>query len=229
MKCSDIQYIIDEIGDLDRLPPEAARHVDACRACERFGLELVSLRSLLREPGRMQAPADFDLRLARRLREARQTPARRPFLAWLATPRHGLAAAAAAALLVTGGLAVSRVATDEVAPAQLETAVVAPEPAPSPSAATPPADPPTGESTGAGFVAGYVSTPRGSERSQALAVRASTTRRQTAPRRAEPHDAMILVSDERGTHMVSVPAVLVGAEQILPTVGAAPASAGVAF
>jgi hypothetical protein len=221
MTCTEIQYLIDEIGDLDRLPPDAARHVDACRACERFGRELVSLRSLLREPGRMQAPADFDARLARRLRTARATRERRPVLAWLAAPRHGLAATAAAALLVVGGLAVSRVATEQTAPAPADVAVVAPAP---PTSGTPglttPGDPTEPESVDPGPRQLVAGTPSSAQR------RTQTPRPRS---QAQQQDAMILVSDDAGTHMVNVPAVLVGAEQILPTAGATPTSAGVAF
>jgi hypothetical protein len=227
MTCTEIQYLIDEIGDLDRLPPDAARHVDACRACERFGHELVSLRSLLREPGRLQAPADFDARLARRLRTARETRARRPVLAWLAVPRHGFAATAAAALLVVGGLTVSRVTTQPDTPAPSEIAVSAPAPQATGTGLSAITDPERSSNAGLlGDPAQGASSVRARDVSH---VRVSTARRQTSSRRTAPQDTMVLMSDAAGTHMVNVPAVLVGAEQILPTAGAAPSSAGVAF
>lgn len=216
MTCTEIQCLIDDIGDLDRLPPDAARHVDACRACERFGRDLVSLRSLLREPGRLQAPADFDTRLATRLRTARQTRERRPVLAWLAVPRQGFAATAAAALLVVGGFTVSRVTTEPGLPAPADVAVVAPV---APRSGTPNA-PIVPKSIDPGPRPVVFGTPSG------------TSRRAQAPRsrsQAQQQDAMILVSDDAGTHMVNVPAVIVGAEQILPTAGTTSTSAGVAF
>ena len=62
MNCSECQRIIDDVADMDRLPPEAARHAAACAACERFGDDLGRLRSLLREPERVTAPEGFDAR-----------------------------------------------------------------------------------------------------------------------------------------------------------------------
>src|SRR5215218_6689347 len=103
MNCSKYRLQIDTARDMDRLPPEAARHVAACDECERFGRELFELRALLREPGRISAPDDFDARLARRLREAKTAPAARPAWSWLVLPQTGLAAAAAALVLVVSG------------------------------------------------------------------------------------------------------------------------------
>ena len=68
INCTEFRSIVDDIGDLDRLPPEAFRHVEHCDPCGAFGRELVTLRALLREPARIAATADFDARLARAIR-----------------------------------------------------------------------------------------------------------------------------------------------------------------
>src|SRR5687768_7761397 len=102
MTCTEIQRIIDDVGDLDRLPPAAARHADTCAACARFGRDLVALRALLREPGRIRAPEDFDARLSRRLVAARAARERRPRWAWLAAPGPAFAATSAAVVLLVG-------------------------------------------------------------------------------------------------------------------------------
>ena len=220
MKCSKIQLLIDDVGDLDRLPVEAARHVAACAACERFGRDLAELRALLREPGRVSAPADFDARLARRLRAARELPA--PRRSWVAAlvPAHGLATAAALGLLVCGSVAVTRVMTTETAPvsrpgnvAKAETAAV--------EATRPTVGPPE--------IADRPASPV----RVALKPRAQSQRKLTEPARAAASDAMILVRDEAGTRVYNIPTVLVGGERIVPAVAttAAPESsdAGVAF
>src|SRR5206468_7819295 len=89
----------------------------ACAACERFGRDLLALRALLRETGRVAAPPDFDARLARRLGAARAAAPRPTAWSWLLAPRHGLATAAAVIVLAVGTVAVSRMAMTPEAPA----------------------------------------------------------------------------------------------------------------
>ena len=224
MTCRKIQHLIDEIGDLDRLPPEAARHVDACAACARFGSDLARLRALLREPARVAAPSDFDARLARRLREAKAPRRRAAAWSWLAAPGHALAATSAAAVLVLGGLAASRLATDRAASAPVETAATAPAPSAGSGIDTPPVAPSVGATSAAAPSPVRVAPP-------VRQVRVAATRPQVPPvRRVRPaRDAMMLVSDQNGTHLVSVPTVLVGAEHALPTGGLTSEDVGVAF
>ncbi len=217
MTCSKTQLLIDEIGSLDRLPPEAARHVDACRACERFGNELFRLRSLLREPDRIPAPADFDAGLARRLRAVRAETPRRSVWTWVGVPSHGLATAAALVLVAFGSVAVWRSAySTEPAPRLTSTPVEVAHVDPPASTFVPPA-PPTGDTVKvAQTQPKRVSRPGNAQR--VVPVPAS--------------DAMLLVSDEAGTRMVSVPTVLVGSESAVPaSIAAAPSTsdASVAF
>src|SRR5262245_1761784 len=108
MKCAQCRSLIDDIGDMDRLPSDAARHVAACGECERFGAELIALRSLLREPARVTAPDSFDAGLARRLRTAKASPPSRVALLWSFRPQTSLAAAAAFVLVCSGAFVVSR-------------------------------------------------------------------------------------------------------------------------
>jgi hypothetical protein len=228
MRCKEVRSIVDEARDLDRLPLEAARHVASCEACERFGRDLAALRALLREPGRVSAPPDFDAGLARRLRAAQAPAPPRAPLAWFAVPTHLLATAAGVGLVAFGTFTVVQTVsrptnsnpTNQIA--TIPTNASAPMPkagelAPGVSTAAPPS------------VAVNVSAPP--------AVRASRpASRQMPPRPSVrddlPDQAMLLVSDGRGTRVVSVPTVLVGSERVVPTsVGVAASSGpvGVAF
>ncbi len=105
MDCSRAQMVIDEVGDLDRLPLDAARHVAACPACERFGIELLELRALLREPDRISVPPNFDIALAKRVRESRALSSRSHHgLGWLTVPRQALVGAMALCIIGLGTL-----------------------------------------------------------------------------------------------------------------------------
>ena len=213
MKCAQCQSIIDDIGDMDRLPNDAARHVAACAACERFGVELLALRRLLREPARVTAPESFDIGLARRLREARSTPPSRLAMLWSLRPQTSLAAAAAFLMVCSGALVVSRYAASPeslskqpvmVATNKATNSVALPIEAPAfpqPAEAGP-------ESAGLRTVSALPS----------VGVRAQRAGGRTRMAGHSPNsgDAMLLVSDESGSRLVNVPGVLIGSEMIVP-------------
>jgi len=227
MRCKQIQSIVDEVGDLDRLPVEAARHVAGCVACEQFGRDLVALRTLLRSPDRVVAPADFDDRLALRLRNARTTPeSARPRFAWFAMPTQALASAAAVALIAAGSFAVyqvSRPTNANLTGPKVVTVAngdTAQPTSPSSKIASPPVSDepsPTGAGVPVPVSTGHVRPLRPAPR--------------TAVRENRPEEAMLLISDGGGTRVVSVPSVLVGSERLVPSSSstASTADASVAF
>lgn len=208
MNCPECQRIIDDVGDMDRLPPEAARHAAACAACERFGRDLVRLRALLREPARVAAPADFDVALSRRLRAARAAKPARAAWIWGILPEHGLAAAAAVVVLLGAAVAVDRFGVE---PPLEPSDVATNRPLPSPPvevAAEPPVVPsPNTEpddltlSRPGNVRVAHRATPR-------------VARRAVEP--APAAETMIFVSDSRGARVVSVPQVLVGSAPVVP-------------
>jgi hypothetical protein len=231
MDCRKAQSIVDDVGDLDRLPPEAARHVAGCADCERFGDDLVRLRALLREPARVAAPEDFDAQLARRLRAARSTTrVSRPVSAWRWLPDQGLAAAAAIVLVVASAAVVDRVLFD--APPAAETTVAEAGPT------APPVPAPIAEAPAPGSEATVAPAEIDTHEAQPAIARVARAER-VLPRRAArpeiapaPREAMVHVSDARGSRVVEVPEVLVGAEQLVPaadTTDAAFASRRVSF
>jgi hypothetical protein len=204
--CVRHQYIIDEVGDLDRLPLETSRHVDACEDCARFGRDLVALRELLREPGRVAAPADFDVRLAARLAAVKAAPPS-PRWTWVAAHRAPLAAAACLAVAVSSTLALRSLPAES--PVQTPYEVV--------SAAEPiaPATPPAPESGPTPVAPDPVAL-------ETTIAAAPSTRMARAARpavvRPSPAtgDLEIVVQGTGGTHLVSVEPVLYGAQEILP-------------
>lgn len=214
MKCAQCQSIIDEIGDMDRLPNDASRHVAACAACERFGVELLALRSLLREPPRVTAPETFDIGLARRLREARSTPPSRMAVLWSLRPQTSLAAAAAFLMVCSGALVVSRYAAS---PESLSNQPVIVATNRATNSVAIPVDVPTfpqlaesgSESAGLRTVSAL---PSDGVRAQ----RAGGRTRMTG-HSSNSGDAMLLVSDESGSRLVNVPGILIGSEMIVPS------------
>ena len=207
MSCSQVQHIIDEIGDLDRLPPETSRHVAACARCARFGRELIALRALLREPGRVAAPPDFDARLAERLAARPATVAPR---AWVY--QRPLAAAASVAILLSGAVALSRLTAPERPGTVAVDESVPNEPAPHrpPDAGLPvPPDPAVSPSSRAAVESTRAASPP-SHAARAVSARAA---RHEAP--AAPTEVMFFVRDTAGSRVVSVPEVLVGAQTIV--------------
>lgn len=213
MKCAQCQLLIDDIGDMDRLPSDAARHVATCQACERFGVDLIALRRLLREPARVSAPDSFDIALARRLRAARTAPPSRLAILWAMRPQTSLAAAAAFLLVCSGALVVSRyaIAPDASSGNELVVASNRPlNPEVVPSGDLPVSAPIVEPGLEPGLeTISMVSN--GGVRPQRAVVRT-----RTAGRRADTTDAMLLVSDERGSRLVNVPGVLIGSEMIVP-------------
>lgn len=213
MKCAQCQLLIDDIGDMDRLPSDAARHVATCPACERFGVDLISLRRLLREPARVTAPDSFDIALARRLRAARTAPPSRLAILWALRPQTSLAAAAAFLLVCSGALIVSRYAVSPDTASGPGLVVASNRPV-SPEVVRP------GEATIStpvvepGMVAGLESV--SSTSNGDLRANRAVVRTRTAGRRVDSTDAMLLVSDERGSRLVNVPGVLIGSEMIVP-------------
>lgn len=195
---------------MDRLPPAASRHAEHCPACARFGNELVALRTLLREPGRVPAPPDFDIRLAARMREHRRSSRPAPAWAWL--HRRPLAAAASFVIVLSGTVAVTQLTP---APAPQSTATTSP-------ATSPPVEPITAAPAPSANDGGQSPLPRrvlGMPRSapHSATVRTVSHRIQRPPAR---EDAMIFVRDTVGARVVSVPDVLVGAQEIVAPVSA---------
>ena len=213
MKCAQCQSIIDDIGDMDRLPNDAARHVSTCAACERFGVELLALRSLLREPARVTAPETFEIGLARRLREARSTPPSRLAVLWSLRPQTSLAAAAAFLMVCSGALVVSRYAAS---PESLSNQPIIVATNKATNSVALPVDVPV-------FPQPAESGPESAGLQTVAALPSNNVRVQRAGGRtrmtghsSNSDDAMLLVSDESGSRLVNVPGVLIGSEMIVP-------------
>jgi hypothetical protein len=215
--CTRHQAVIDDVGDLDRLPVETSRHVDACAECARFGRELVELRLLLREPDRISPPPDFDARLAARLQRVKVASG--PWAWTIAHQRH-LAAAACIVVAVTTAVtfrtnpgAVSSVASPEVAVASVA-----------------PREPDALEPQVPAF-----EQPVLDEKSQSVSHPELVARRETphrvarasTPRTAPPSEEIrIFVQDAQGARIVSFEPVIYGAQTILPDMVAAGRSEG---
>ena len=214
MKCAQCQSLIDDIGDMDRLPSDAARHVAACTACERFGVELIGLRRLLREPARVAAPESFDTDLARRLRASKAASPSRLALLWALRPQTSLAAAAAFLLVCSGALVVSRYAMSPEAGSEPNMVVATNRP---PATAQEPQSERLPEPNGvaAGQTGSVLPNVASVSYDGTRASRAAGRSRMTN-RRLDSGDAMLLVSDDQGSRLVDVPSVLVGSEMIVP-------------
>lgn len=212
MTCSKHQRIIDDIGDLDRLPPESARHVDACRTCSEFARNLVALRALLNEQGRVTAPSDFDARLARRIRDVRTPAAPAGVLEWFAVPQRMLAGAAAFALVAAGAFVV---ATYQAGSHVQDSGQVAT------NRSVPPREPLVEQPAVATIdptpdLPGVTGTSHNNTLSHPVLSRPGNRRLQGVSRNTGQDEAMILVQDSAGARIVNVPRVLVGAERIVP-------------
>src|SRR5687768_1549758 len=213
VSCSDYQRLVDDIGDVDRLPAGASRHGDGCESCARFGRELLALRALLKEPARVPAPADFDARVARAIRA--RSSERPPRPAWRLPLSAPMAAATAGIVLAAGAAVLSGLPGRDAAgpmdqPAPVDIAVNGRDDAP-----TEPTEPTATASDDVAFALDRVDAPP--------AVRAShraVGSRPVAPRlrRAATMsgDATFLIGDAAGVRVVSVPRVIVGAQEILP-------------
>ena len=212
MNCSECQRIIDDVADMDRLPPEAARHAAACAACERFGDDLGRLRSLLREPERVTAPEGFDAALARRLRAARQAKPARAGWAWTLLPEHGLAAAAAVVILLGAAVAVDRLGPDTPQPTELA-GVDTPLPPPAADLTARPDPDRRADVEESPDVEPAVTS---SAAPPVRVVRHTRSAPRPSARAAEPAESMLFVSDARGARVVSVPQVLVGSAPVVP-------------
>lgn len=92
--CKVYREEIEELAGVGRLSLEARAHVNACEACSGFEQEGATLRRLVRELERVEAPADFEFRLRARMAASRGGR-RKPF-----RPAYGFAALAAAALFL---------------------------------------------------------------------------------------------------------------------------------
>jgi hypothetical protein len=213
--CSRHQHIIDAVGDLDRLPPETSRHVDACVACETFGRDLVALRALLREAGRVTTPVDFDARLAERLRGRR--PAAAASWSWSAH-RAPLAAAACLVVALSSALALRSLPGEEP---------VKPAPSSEVASAAPDADTPdTPAAEEVPVIVANVDSPLPYRRDGQVALRASRVERRVARpsgpslARVPEEEVEIYFRDTQGAHVVNFGPVLYGAQQILPAVAA---------
>jgi hypothetical protein len=208
MTCRRHQLVIDDVGDMDRLPLETSRHVDGCVECEQFGRELIGLRALLREQERVTPPVDFDVRVAELVRA--HGASQRGAWAWAARHQRPLAAAACIVVAVTTALTFRAnpdavpgpiVATDIAIPIGVAPTVVSPltaTDAPTPVEAREPLAAPA---------------PRLAERRQARA----------AGQRRDPSldEVRIYVQDAEGARVVSFDPVIFGAHEILPAAVAA--------
>lgn len=213
MKCSQSQLVLDEIGDMDRLPSDVARHVAACAECERFGTELIALRSLLREPPRVAAPDTFEIGLARRLRAAKSTPPSRLALLWSLRPQTSLVAAAAFLFVCSGALVVSRYATTpEPGSSPI---VVATNRSVSSEASVAKVDQGVPTFVQPAPIEPSVQVASVDSAEPERAVRA-VGRPRGAARDSLSSDAMLLVIDDEGSRIVDVPRILVGSEMIVP-------------
>jgi hypothetical protein len=205
--CAHHQFIIDEVGDLDRLPVETSRHVDACDACARFGRDLIALRALLREPERIAPPSDFDLRVAERLRahKAASGGAR----AWAARNQRYLAAAACLVITVTTAISFRAVPSAEPPPVSgtIAFTVSSDEPLRSQLPAIPSDEESGGPASGQATVA-YARESRSPER--------RTARHASARRGGGDDEVRIYVQDSAGARVVSFEPVIYGAHEILP-------------
>lgn len=95
--CNNIKRLIDEAEQPELLPFEATHHLNACAPCRQFADERTSLRGLLNQMPRVNAPVNFDAQL-----KARITTAKAPSsLAWL-SPALYLRFGAVTAVLVVG-------------------------------------------------------------------------------------------------------------------------------
>jgi hypothetical protein len=200
--CTEHRLIVDEVGDLDRLPPATSRHVDGCAECARFGRELVALRTLLREPERVAPPSDFDTRVAAIVREHKAPPA--GTLAWAARYSRPLATAACLAVAVTLTLALR---PDQNAALEPDPGAVTTLALPTPEAPAP--APPSPE-----VVADARMAP--------VPASAARARRPERPareqREAADPEVRIYIQDAEGARVVSFDPVLHGAQEILPPV-----------
>lgn len=210
MKCSRVQLAIDEIGDLDRLPVDIARHVDRCDDCQRFGAELLALRSLLREPDRISPPEDFDQKLAARL-AGRTLDRPSGFVRfWNIGPKPAFASAVALVILGVGTLSVARLVSEPEPASTARNAAVAManEAGSSPTSTTGVISEPTlAVDPAPPGIVHTAYTPGHSAPSHA---------RKPVARDRGTADTMVFVRDELGARVVNVPAVLVGSENILP-------------
>jgi hypothetical protein len=93
--CKAYREEIEELAGVGRLSLEARAHVNACAPCHALEQERASLRSLVRELEKVEAPADFEFRLRARMASSRGGGRRNPF-----RPVYGFAAIAAAALFL---------------------------------------------------------------------------------------------------------------------------------
>lgn len=216
LSCSDFKLLADDFGDLERMPPEAYRHSEGCADCARFARELAALRALLREPARVTAPPDFDARLARALRErdGQREPGRSRGWAFSAQ----MAAAAASVVLAVGavffvGLPGGGDTEPDHAPVTVATntnTALGNSGAP-----LPPTD------LAVPDVAAEVSVDV-----PTLRVSSGRSTPVSRPRRMarEAREATIVLGDAAGVRVVSVPTIIVGAQEILPSSDDEPAS-----
>jgi hypothetical protein len=218
--CSHHQFIIDEVGDLDRLPVETSRHVDTCAECARFGLDLLALRALLREPERIAPPTDFDLRVAERLRAHKAASG--GAAAWASRNQRYLAAAACLVIAVTTAISYRAIPASGPTPSEpaIASSVSASESRPDAIGESAPRidggdarvriDPEIGTShLAAGPI--QVSMPAASRAHDRRPTRATVARHEGIDR-----EVQIYVQDSDGARVVSFEPVIYGAHEILP-------------
>jgi hypothetical protein len=82
-ECREIRRELDEGRLGARLSVATMQHLQGCVECEDFHQKQTKLRQLVGRLGMVEAPADFDLRLRRRLANERSSPGYRfPLILW---------------------------------------------------------------------------------------------------------------------------------------------------
>jgi hypothetical protein len=94
--CNQIKRLIDEAEQPEMMPFEATHHLNACTSCRSFADERASLRALLSNIPRVNAPINFDAQLKARMNTAKAKPA----VSWMSPALYLRFGAASAALLI---------------------------------------------------------------------------------------------------------------------------------
>lgn len=134
--CSSIRQALESAELNAQMPTEIESHCHNCPACQRYAQELGALRSIVMALPRVNAPADFDIKLRQRIAASR---APRPFFAWPRFMRQpAFAMAAVAVIAATVGFGLRGIQKPDHAPVSVSVAVNF-APAVTPKEMTPPA------------------------------------------------------------------------------------------
>jgi hypothetical protein len=109
-ECREIRRELDEVRLGARLSVATMQHLQGCAECEDFHQKQTKLRQLVGRLGMVEAPADFDSQLRRRLANERSGPGYRfPLVLWPVTLRALTVGAAAVVLIFAAFLLVRNV------------------------------------------------------------------------------------------------------------------------